>query len=241
MIISYPELMLAEEIGADIAQRFTSGTPYVHIQGLPILGEVSQRDTFITSVSSAIGELTLTGDVPGSELWQLNSVTSPNASQIPFHTDNPFYESPEQIVSFWNLRSSAQGGENVILPVTRLVDWFASQPQHAELLEELTACPVSFTFNGSEATGQMLQPNIGTARYDQKYIDPTHAELGLRFTKALDKANVLAHSVKLSKGDALFFSNRTTLHARTPYSDPNRLSLRVRMIRANRTTVWQKR
>lgn len=229
MSISYPELMPAEEIGADIAQRFADGAPFVHVQGLPILGEVSQRDTFITDAASAVGELTLTGNVQGSELWQLNSGTSPNASRIPFHTDNPFYENPEQVVSFWNIRSSAQGGENVILPITSLVDWMADQPQHAELLDELKTREVPFVFKENEATGSILQPDTGTARYDQKYIDSAQTELGLRFTKALNEAKVLAHSVKLDEGDALFFNNRTTLHARAPYSDPNRLSIRVRM------------
>lgn len=229
MSISYPELMPAEEIGADIAQRFADGAPFVHVQGLPILGEVSQRDTFITDAASAVGELTLTGNVQGSELWQLNSGTSPNASRIPFHTDNPFYENPEQVISFWNIRSSAQGGENVILPITSLVDWMADQPQHAELLDELKTREVPFVFKENEATGSILQPDTGTARYDQKYIDSAQTELGLRFTKALNEAKVLAHSVKLDEGDALFFNNRTTLHARAPYSDPNRLSIRVRM------------
>lgn len=229
MSISYPELMPAEEIGADIAQRFADGAPFVHVQGLPILGEVSQRDTFITDAASAVGELTLTGNVQGSELWQLNSGTSPNASRIPFHTDNPFYENPEQVVSFWNIRSSAQGGENVILPITSLVDWMADQPQHAELLDELKTREVPFVFKENEATGSILQPDTGTARYDQKYIDSAQTELGLRFTKALNEAKVLAYSVKLDEGDALFFNNRTTLHARAPYSDPNRLSIRVRM------------
>lgn len=229
MSVLYSELMPAEEIGIDIAQRLADGAPFVHVQDLPILGEVSQRDTFITDVASAVGELTLTGGVQGSELWQLNSSTSPNASEIPFHTDNPFYENPEQVVSFWNIRSSAQGGENVILPVTSLVDWMADQSQHAALLEELKAREVPFALKENEATGTILQPDAGTARYDQKYIDSAHAELGLRFTKALNEAKVLAHSVKLGEGDALFFNNRTTLHARAPYSDPNRLSIRVRM------------
>lgn len=229
MSISYPELMPAEEIGADIAQRFADGASFVHVQNLPILGEAAQRSGFITSVAGAVGELTLTDGTQGTELWQLNSSSSPNTSQIPFHTDNPFYEHPEQIVSFWNIRSSARGGENLILPVPDLVDWIEAQPQHTKLLDELKTHAVSFALEGSKATGTILQPNAGTARYDQKYIDPACAELGLRFTRALDRAKLLAHSIKLGEGDALFFNNRTTLHARAPYSDPSRLSMRVRM------------
>lgn len=229
MNISYPELMPAEEIGADIGQRIADGAPFVHVRNLPILGEVSQRDTFITNVAGTIGELTLTGNMKGSELWELNSATSPNASQIPFHTDNPFYENSEQVVSFWNIRSSAEGGENVILPISNLVDWMTNQPQHVELFEELKTREVPFAFKRNEALSAILHPDAGTVRYDQKYIDPAHSELGLRFTKALNGANILAHSVKLGEGDALFFNNHTTLHARAPYSDPNRLSIRVRM------------
>lgn len=229
MRVSYPELTPAEEIGNDIAQRFSDGTPFLHVQGLPILGETAQRDAFIISVASTVGELTLTGGTHGSELWQLDSFTSPSTRQIPFHTDSPFYESPEQVVSFWSIRSSAQGGENIILPVTSLVDWMTDQPQHAGLLEELNSREVSFAFKGNRAAGTILQPDARTVRYDHKYIDSPNTELGLRFTKALNEISMLAYHVKLGEGDALFFNNHTTLHARAPYSDSSRLSIRARM------------
>jgi alpha-ketoglutarate-dependent taurine dioxygenase len=75
----------------------------------------------------------------------------------------------------------------------------------------------------------MLDPRTGQARYDQKYIAPEQRALGQRLGTMLSDPNLPSTSIKLAPGEILFFNNRRTLHARTPYSDPNRRSIRTRM------------
>lgn len=231
MPFTFPESTTPIEIGHEIASQFENGAAYVHVEGLPFVSmEDGQRDAYVTELSSSIGRLTLTGGEPGTELWRLNSATSPNASFIPYHTDNPFLNNPEQIVSFWNLHSSERGGENLILPVESFLDWLDSKVKKHDLAQELIQATVPFTLGDKSASGTIFDPEAGTVRYDQKYISAEYADLGMRLTKELNAASFMAHSVKLSEGGVLFFNNQTTLHARSPYSDPNRLSLRVRVV-----------
>jgi hypothetical protein len=232
MMLAYSEQHPAE-LGMEIGEALDNGASYVHVAEMPFatLPE-TERDTFITEVSSSVGAMTLTGAMEGTELWQLNSATSPNAEYIPFHTDNPFYNEPEAVVAFWNLRSSPKGGENIILPVRNMLGWMATRSEYDELLTELSTTQVPFTLKDAAATGVMLDTNAQTARYDQKYISDAQAKLGLQLRNVADAAaESVAERVKLAPGDALFFNNHSVLHARAPYSDPNRLSIRTRMHR----------
>ena len=233
MKMAYREAMPPEELGASIAEQFAEGKHYVHLQGLPVLGTESDRSDFIRETAGAIGELTLTAGKEGSELWRLDKVTSPSSSFIPFHTDSPYYARPEEIVSFWNIKSSSLGGENLVLPLDRFIGQMTARPETSELLEELATRPATFRLKDHEASGVILDPITGLARYDQKYITPEHAARGERFATMIQIARPLAYVIKLTAGDALFFDNHKTLHARESYSDPDRLSIRVRMQTTN--------
>jgi alpha-ketoglutarate-dependent taurine dioxygenase len=226
--LAFSANMSPQEAGEAIGSTLATGADFLQVSGLPIIDTAPQaRDKFITEVSSAIGNVTITGGDEASKLWMLDSATSPNASHIPYHTDNPFYEEPEEFVSFWNVRSSREGGENLILPVSRLLDWFDSRPDHSEIFQDLLSTSVLFELGSHAARGFMLDQTMGHARFDQKYIGSDFAALGQRFSSLLEEAP--AHEIKLSEGAALFFNNRTVLHARTPYVDSNRLSIRVRI------------
>jgi alpha-ketoglutarate-dependent taurine dioxygenase len=60
---------------------------------------------------------------------------------------------------------------------------------------------------------------------------PEHHALRAKFSAFLESsvAQTGATAIKLTEGDVLFFDNRRLLHAREPYSDPNRLNIRVRI------------
>lgn len=219
-----------QELGSMLATEFASGADFVVLRELPFhtMGEQA-RDAYIRAVAAPIGELTLTDGKPGSELWLLDSSTSPNAVEVPFHTDNPYLEQPEPIVGFWNLKSSAKGGENYILPVADLIEWAGGDPKYDDLMALLTTTEVQFRHDGAEASGVILDEWRGTARFDQKYIVRGDPPLGRHFAAMLKDTTIPMNKVKLAPGDALFFANDTTLHARAPYSDPRRQSIRVRI------------
>lgn len=228
--LTFSETMPPQEAGLIIAEQFAEGESVIWAQGLGFNAlDPATRAAYITEFSGALGKMTLTNGAPGTELWLLDSSTSPNAARIPFHTDNPFYEQPEPIVSFWNLRSSASGGENILLKVDDLLDWADGEPEHAETLERLKVEHVPFSLGEHTASGAMLDEASGTARYDQKYISPASAPLGKLFTHMLADDTLPTHAIKLEPGDALFFDNQRTLHSRAPYSDPTRQSIRVRL------------
>jgi len=100
--------------------------------------------------------------------------------------------------------------------------------QSKQLNESLEIAQLpSFTFSQYEEswTGPAIDPNNKTVRYDAKYLSRPSAELKYLFEEAVKVGEV----IKLAPGDVLFFNNKTTVHARLPYSDPNRLSIRTRI------------
>ena len=224
------EAQTPPEVLGEVAADLLAGQPYIHFQGLDLQAwDPSERDTYIRTSSQALGELTLSNGQPGSDLWVLDSSTSPKTSLVPFHTDNPFLAEPEGVVSFWSLRSSPDGGENIMLPLDRIVGHLNATPRSAGLYAELLDTPVLFEHQDNQTVGQIIDEDSNTVRFDAKYLDLAHRVLGERFLQMLDGIQDAADPVKLEAGDVLFFKNRSLLHARLPYDDPQRLSIRARI------------
>ena len=221
-----------EEIGANVWNAIDAGAPFVHVVDLPFNGmSPSESERYIKDLAGSIGRTTLTAGVPDTEIWRLNRTTSPSTQFIPYHTDNPYLGVPEKVVSFWNVKSSSQGGANLILPVNDLLEWADSKPEYKDTLQEIEDTPVAFSHGLESTVGRLLEPISGSARFDMKYMDETAKLLGNIFRTILNDPEVPAQTVKLSEGDVLFFDNEKTLHARNEYSDLARVSLRVRMAR----------
>lgn len=221
-----------EEIGSFVADQFVSGVEFVHLQGLEFhrMEDAALTD-YIRAASQVIGRLTLSNGEPGSDVWRLDRTTSPSTNRIPYHTDSPYYRQPEKVVGFWNAKSSDDGGENVLLPVADLLDWASTSPEGRDLLDELNATPVEFASGAHQATSPILEANRGIARFDKRYvISEAAAKLALRFGQMLEGQGLRSQSIKLAEGDVLFFDNERLLHAREPYSNPDRVSYRVRVL-----------
>jgi len=211
---------------AGAVDRALQETPYVHLMNVGVVDlDPTSRADRIRSISAHLGEVTLTNDDPRSNLWVLDSHTSPNAMLVPCHTDNPFMANPEDVVAFWNIHSSSIGGENVIVPLDRLLELGEQSSEIAELIDEASTTPLTFTSGTKHYTGTPIDVAAGTIRYDKKHLSTPSTRLAYLFDAALDIGDV----IKLQPDEALFFRNRTTLHARLPYSDPNRLSIRTRI------------
>lgn len=203
---------------------------YVHVAGLDVLELAGQEQTdYIWNLAGAIGSLATIPGRPGTEIWPLDSRSSPLAQHVPFHTDNPFLEEPEEVLGFISLRSSSLGGENLVLPMSTLLDFLTSEPSRRTTLQRLTVEPVRFVHGPDEVQAPIVDLQAETVRFDQKYVAPANHGLASEFAAILSEAEGLAAAIKLSPGDALFFGNTQNLHARTVYQDPNRLSLRVRL------------
>lgn len=219
-----------EEVGDAVRSAIDGGAPYVHVEGLPFIDMApADLEMYITSLSGAIGRMTLTAGVPDSTIWKLDKTTSPSTQYIPYHTDNPFLAVPEKVVGFWSVKSSSQGGENLILPVDDLLEWASAKPEYTAVLQEIDETSVTFELGSEKAAGKILDFANGSVRFDMKYIGKTAKHLGGLFRSMLSDSDVPAQTVKLSEGGVLFFDNEKTLHARNEYNDLSRISLRVRM------------
>lgn len=231
MAVRVAEAMLPEEVGLLVADQFADGADFVHLQGLPFHQmEDAARTEYIRAVSRPIGELTLSNGELGSDVWRLDQTTSPSTNRIPYHTDSPYYQHPEEIIGFWSVKSSDDGGENVLLPVADILDWASTSREARDLIDELSATSVQFAAGDHRAIGSMLEANRGTARFDKRFVvGEEAAKLALRFSQLLEGQELLGQPIKLAEGDVLFFDNERLLHARERYSNPDRVSYRVRI------------
>lgn len=238
MTLHIAEAAPPEEVGLLVADQFADGAEFVHLQGLAFHSmEDEARTEYIRTASQVVGQLTLSNSEPGSDIWRLDRATSPSTNRIPYHTDSPYYQRPERVVGFWNIKSSGDGGENVLLPVADLLDWASAYPEAQELLDELNATPVQFANDSHHAIGPMLDAERGTTRFDKRYVIGEAATiLAVRFGELLEGQEVPSQSIKLAEGDVLFFDNKRLLHAREPYSNPDRVSYRVRMLSTSSPT-----
>jgi alpha-ketoglutarate-dependent taurine dioxygenase len=219
-----------ENVGEYIAEQFDSGALYVHLQGVPFSHlESGAQEAYIREASSFLGELSLSSTEATSDVWRLDSSSSPSSSRIPYHTDNPFYEKPEKYVGFWNVNSSVIGGENVLLPLRTILEATNTAPKTAEVLAEARARQVVFLQGDNQAASRIIDTNNQTVRFDARYIDAPNAGLAHRMTMILEGQTFKPEIIKLAKGDVLFFDNRKLLHSREPYSDKSRINIRVRI------------
>jgi alpha-ketoglutarate-dependent taurine dioxygenase len=219
-----------ENIGEYIAEQFDGGALYVHIQGVPFSHlESGAQEAYIREASSFLGELSLSNTEATSDVWRLDSSSSPNSGRIPYHTDDPFYERPEKYVGFWSVNSSVTGGENVLLPLRTILEATNTAPETAEILAEARARRVVFSQGDNQAASRIIDTNSQTVRFDARYIDEPDTDLARRMTMILEGQTFKPEIIKLAEGDVLFFDNRKLLHARQPYSDKTRTNIRVRV------------
>lgn len=215
-----------QELPHIVRERLIKGVPYLHVSGIDLEPLNSdERAERIHEICRSIGNLTLSNNEPASDIWSLDSRTSPSAQLVDAHTDNPFKGKPEDIVAFWNIRSSTVGGENVITPLERVIELGERSKQLDEILQKAQLPLFTFSHNGESWTGPVINSNEKTVRYDAKYLGSPSTELKYLFEEAVKAGD----AIKLAPGDVLFLSNTTTVHARLPYSELNRLSIRTRI------------
>jgi hypothetical protein len=174
------------------------------------------------------------------------------AGEAPFHTDNSWVREPEQYFALLVIRPADVGGESLLCPVRELLRDFARTPEGPAVIRTLReqqfpfAMPVVFR---SEAEGAAKVPPVvtspvvlsrSTLRYRHDVLvagfrarpdlaTPERVHAVEAFNEFLIGVRENAPGTRLERGDLLIANNCTLLHARTDFTDPNRLLLRARI------------
>jgi alpha-ketoglutarate-dependent taurine dioxygenase len=174
------------------------------------------------------------------------------ASEAPFHTDNSWVREPEQYFALLVIRPAVDGGASLLCPVADLLRDFAQTREGPAAIRTLSeqlfpfAMPVVFRSDSECAAKHppvVTSPVILSGSALRYRYDVLKAGFAVRpdlasaaSVRAVEVFNdyltgVLQRSagVKLDRGDLLLANNYTVLHARTDFTDPNRLLLRARI------------
>jgi hypothetical protein len=141
----------------------------------------------------------------------------------PFHNDNAWFADPAEINFFVMEKQAVSGGEQLIYPVSRLIDDL--QAIDPALLKDLTDTPVTIRKGGDDY--QNVTPIITLADGGRVYwnyyrtvkTDPFVNALCERFFAFLkqQESSPSVYSVRCNSGDSLAFNDQRLLHARSAF------------------------
>lgn len=174
------------------------------------------------------------------------------ASEAPLHTDNSWVPEPEKYFSLLAVRPAIDGGESIVLPLEQVLLGFLQKPQGREawallsqplfpfavpdvfLSEEEFAAPerkaLVFPVFGSTVGFRFRHDAIRRGFAQRPELASSRAEWAIEFfNDYLIDFSERTPKVKLESGDVLIANNHRVLHARTDFSDSNRLLWRARM------------
>jgi hypothetical protein len=141
----------------------------------------------------------------------------------PFHNDNAWFSDPAEINVFFMERQAASGGEQLIYPVSRLInDLQALDPV---LLSDLTSSNVTIHKGSDDFKNVTPIITLGDGGrvywnyYRTVKTDPFVSELCERFFAFLksQESSTSVYSVRLESGDSLAFNDQRLLHARSSF------------------------
>ncbi len=188
---------------------------------------------------------------PRAELGHVPTF-SEAAGEAPLHTDNSWVEAPEQYFALLVIQPARDGGESLLFPVAELLREFRQMPEGPAVIRTLSerlfpfAMPAVFRSDAeraARATPVVTAPVLRAHALLRYRHDIIQAGFQVRPDLATQESvaavdlfdnfltDLLRRSpgVKLQRGNVLLANNHTVLHARTHFSDPDRLLLRARM------------
>lgn len=141
----------------------------------------------------------------------------------PFHNDNAWFSDPAEINFFLMEKQAVSGGEQLIYPVSRLIEDLSRLD--AELLRDLTSTKVIIRKGGSDhqnVTPIITMHDGGRVYWNYYRTVKTETfvrELCERFFTFLEKQETSSsiYSVRCESGDALAFHDQRLLHARNAF------------------------
>lgn len=165
------------------------------------------------------------------------------------HTDNSFSSDPDHFFCLYTIhKASCGGGDTLLLPMNALIEELRKTKYGRQVELTLRTLPYEFAVPSifRENKNDCFEYNRGLVlsgdhlrfRYDS--IKRSESEIGatnddIQRMKALDYFNHLVETSKatirfhLEDDDLIFIDNRKVLHGRSPFKDPKRHLLRVRL------------
>lgn len=243
----------------EIVRELDEGIGYVHLTGFPVEGTVGETARVFEALVSRLGKVTPHGAsqetiwrvTPRRELNHVPTF-SEAASEAPLHTDNSWVSCPEKYFALLAIRPASDGGDTFVFPVMELLNGFAATASGSAALRVLRERQFPFTmpavFRSASEHAQGITPLAtapvigGDNRFRFRY-DVIQAGFQLRpdlalpesvaaietFQAFLDEKLARTPGLRLERGDCLIANNQTVLHARSPFTDPDRLLLRARI------------
>ena len=227
---------------AQVVQEMRTGD-YVVLRNLGFnrLPEES-RDESIRDLCLRAGALSMSGTDVKTDVWYLDETKSKPGS-VPYHTDNPHFTLPEQIVGFWCVQSSGNGGENLIVSGADIVNWLdlnkIKDSTGQSFSQRVTSERVLFGYGSRSVSSTIYDEETGIFRLGNYASDEETKKLVTELSGVIEQGRdtIPAKKILMEPGDVLFFNNHTHLHARDPYVSNSqtspvekRLVLRTRII-----------
>ncbi len=236
-----------------------AGDGVVIFRGFPLAGSEDVIEASFAAFSRRFGEVRGHGVTqrpiwrvsPRAKLDH-EPTFSETASEAPLHTDNSWVREPERYFALLVLRPARDGGDSIAFPIAPHLQRIARTPEGKAILRVLMeeefpfATPAVFHDHRSheeQVAAVVTAPVIGGAsgfRFRRDVIDAgfhlrpdlvTSEKLGVldAFEKTLHQAMKECAPVHLKSGEILIANNQAVLHARSNFTDPDRLLLRARM------------
>jgi hypothetical protein len=161
--------------------------------------------------------------------WEISNQPSKEKSYAysttpqPFHNDNAWFADPAEINFFFMERQAVSGGEQLIYPVSRVIEDL--QKLDSSLLEDLTATSVIIRKGGEgyQNFTPIIKLDDGGRIYWNYYrtvkTDPFVNDLCERFFAFLKKqeSSSSVYRVRCESGDSLAFHDQRLLHGRSAF------------------------
>jgi hypothetical protein len=253
MIKSSAEGMTPAEAGEIVASAFDKGETIVHLSGMSFVKRGRfLRNRAMLEVCEKAGSISLSNVDQMDSIERFDGSTEPSPIPDSFHTYGSSFYDPERAISYWNGQPIEEGDTIKLLPVDTIITWAESSPRgrdsDAQTILERLKEPVEF--NGIFAP--VIDVGAGTVRFDKNIVNNEGALSGVKQLLEIiqeedEKASakmkqeqsadgqpeLLIQTVKLGRGDALFFDNHKVLHLRKPASTISRLTFRVLLYSLN--------
>jgi alpha-ketoglutarate-dependent taurine dioxygenase len=243
---------------ASIKKVLDEGAGSIVLRGFPLGVSESERDARYLTFAEQFGKVTLHGGSrsaiwhvsPKSQIADRDRTFSEMADEAPLHTDSSFIDNPETYFSLLVVRPAKIGGNSISLPVSSVINALRREPggpQSFKVLSEQKfpfATPAAFSDASAQAGKRdtVFAPIFGETvpiRFRMDCIlagfaacpdlaTPERVRAVHFFNDFLQR--YMQHGGKrLEAGDLFIGNNHRILHARTFFSDPDRLLLRVRI------------
>jgi alpha-ketoglutarate-dependent taurine dioxygenase len=247
---------LAEQI-QESAHRANSSPVVLRNTGIQSVSKES-RGAIMIGFSALLGKPTPTDKKNKKVAWPISvpknadkikfRTFSEHNQEAKLHTDSQYLQSPEQAISLWSIHPDSSGeGLSYYASAQDILHEMTSSLTGQESLQILQRedipfrVPSSFMQNPDSDEPEIIYGRVLGRNPAIRYREDTiqagykaiYQKMPSEVERALQDINTAMNKVKsnfflLEAGDVLWINNHDHLHARTPFSDLDRLLFRIR-------------